>query len=111
MDRAAAEIRLRAMVAAGNQPTLDDAEIFELLDIAEGRDWDLRHAAAQGWRWKAGKAIDEYAFAEPDSRADRQQLHDMCMRMADGYGSRRVGTVRTPSAATEAASDALTGVG
>lgn len=77
MDEAAARARLVRMVAATSEPTLTDGEVDDLLAIAARPDadglergtaewvptWELNSAAAEGWRWKAGKAVGDPGYS------------------------------------------------
>lgn len=63
--------------------------------------WDLRAAAAEGWRWKAGKVASKYDAATGNGTDfKRSQQHAMCMQMAASFGGGRIGSVKlqVPSA-------------
>jgi hypothetical protein len=91
--------RVKAMVAATEDPTLTDDEVEALLPLARRADiygfppsdnswtptYDLSAAAAEGWRRKAGKVAGLYRFSVDNQSFDRQQIHDMCLAMAAQY--------------------------
>lgn len=105
MDRVTAEERLWQMCAADQDPALTDVQVTLLVDQAELSGWDLRAAAAEGWRWKAAACAGQFGFSVDGSRFDRDQMHAMCMRMADHYGRGRSGSAAM-NPASAAASDA-----
>jgi hypothetical protein len=96
------------MTASGTDPTLTAAEITRLLaiaarvdtdDLAPGDDgwtgtWDLRFAAAEGWRWKAGKVSERVGMNVDGDAVQRQHLYKHCMDMAKGYATGVVGTIQ-----------------
>lgn len=47
--------------------------------------WALNEAAAEGWRWKAGKAAGRYSFGSDVNNFQRRQIHEMCLQMAEQY--------------------------
>lgn len=47
--------------------------------------WALNEAAAEGWRWKAGKAAGRYSFSSDVNNFQRRQIHEMCLQMAEQY--------------------------
>lgn len=95
------------MTAAATAPELTDGDLDELVLVArrpdaEGRvdgddgwepTWALGVAAAEGWRWKAGRVADRVDFSADGTRLSRSQLVDHCLRMADVYGRRRLSTI------------------
>ena len=100
MDRVTAEERLWQMCAADQEPALSDVQVTLLVDQAELSGWNLRSAAAEGWRWKAAACAGQYGFSVDGSRFDRDQMHAMCLRMAalyDGQGG-GVATLQSPTA-------------
>lgn len=50
--------------------------------------FDLDVAAAEGWRWKAGKATARFNFAEDGQRFDRAQVYQHCVRMTEFFAQR-----------------------
>jgi len=65
--------------------------------------WDLNAAAAEGWRWKAGKVAGNFTFSTDNQSFDRVQVKDACLEMARMYGNRVVGSIPLvdPEADTE----------
>jgi hypothetical protein len=104
------------MVAADTAPVLSSEEIDSLLDLSRladtagvapgGSGWvetyDLNRAAAEGWRWKAGKAAASYDFSADGATFNRSQILAHCEKMAAQYQRRTVTTleVTSPLAAT-----------
>jgi hypothetical protein len=99
--------RLRSMVAASSEPTLDDGEIADLLTAARRVDkwelrpddtgweptYDLNAAAAEGWRRKAGKVAASFDFAVDGDSYSESQTRAACLEMAATYASRTAGSV------------------
>lgn len=90
MDPVVAEARLKSMTAWNVDPTLTQAEITGLLAdfkiVYRVPDlWDLDAAAAEGWRWKAGKVTDRFDFQSDVSNFSRDQVIQHCLAMADRY--------------------------
>lgn len=50
--------------------------------------YDLERAAAEGWRWKAGKAASRYNFASDNAQFDRGQVYTHCEAMANIYAKK-----------------------
>lgn len=50
--------------------------------------YDLNFAAAEGWRWKAGKTTDHVTFGTQGDNYNAEQLHTHCMDMAKYYEAR-----------------------
>ena len=94
-----AETRLSSMVAAGESPELSEDEMAELVSMSARRDrfglypsedgweptWNLPAGAAEGWRWKAGKAASRFQFSADGHTFNRQQIHQHCMGQAERY--------------------------
>lgn len=107
MEEAAARARLESMVAAASVPTLDEAEITELLALARRSDtdgflpdddgwtgtYDLNAAAAEGWRWKAGKVAGKFSFGTDGQNFNRADMIRACQDMATTYRNRITGRV------------------
>lgn len=101
MEEATARALLETMVASDAEPSLTEGEVDRLVDLARRADtyglapsddgwsetWDLRYAAAEGWRWKAGKVAGAYSFGSDSQSFQRQQMHAMCLAMAKMYAS------------------------
>lgn len=115
MNRSTAQELLEKMVAADAVPKLDAIEVGHLLDRAQRVDssglapsdanwvptWDLNAAAAEGWRWKAGKVAGAYTFSDAGAMFNRSDMVKACMDMAKTYGTRGAGTVRLASSDNE----------
>lgn len=64
--------------------------------------YDLNAAAAEGWRWKAGKTSDAIAFASQGDNYSADQLHAHCLEMARYYDARTgPRSIKTPSVKTK----------
>ena len=99
-----ARARLQDMVAHTCTPVLSVEEVDELLTMAKVPDeygvepststwtptWELNHAAAHGWRLKAGKAASETSFSADGQSVKSQELIDNCLRMMQHYEARIV---------------------
>lgn len=60
--------------------------------------YDLNAAAAEGWRWKAGKTADRITFSSQGDNYNADQLHTHCLEMAKYYEGRSAPhTIRTTS--------------
>jgi hypothetical protein len=58
--------------------------------------YDLNQAAAEGWRWKAGKVADLFNFVvDPRQQIDRAQIFEHCLSMAERYAKKVVQTIST----------------
>ncbi len=55
----------------------------------------LDAAAAEGWRWKAAKVAERFAFSSDAGSFQRDQIHTHCLAMARHYSSRVVRTLDT----------------
>lgn len=107
MDPAAARARLERMTAADSEPVLDAAAVDDLMVLAArvdaaghivevdthgapaaGTTWvptyNLAAAAAEGWRWKAGKAV-ENTDASADGASFRGVSAGDCLAQAAVY--------------------------
>ena len=94
-----ADTRLRRMTAAAESPALTDQEITDLLTLwarpdSAGRlpgdtgwvpTYDLNGAAAEGWRWKAGKVAGNFNFAADGQTVSKAELIEHCLRMERRY--------------------------
>jgi hypothetical protein len=112
MDASTALARLRAMTASDTDPTLSDSELMLLLGMCQLEDEDglapddvdwtgtynLNLGAAEGWRWKAGKCSNRFAFRDDLNDYQRQQVNEHCLKIAKEY-SRKIAVsalVRSP---------------
>lgn len=55
--------------------------------------WSLRAAAAEGWRWKAGKVASKYDFNSDVHGLKRDQLQKHCLEMVKLYERGQSGTI------------------
>lgn len=120
MDAAQAETRLRAMTAADSDPVLTEDELDQLVLLARRADtdglsisdadwtetYDLNAAAAEGWRWKAGKAASDVTFRSDGQGFDLSDLIKHCRAMAKDYTSRRAYSVLLTSGMTVISTEA-----
>lgn len=107
MTEAEALARLQRMVAHDVDPVLTSAEVTDLLDMArredsEGlapseTDWeptfDLDAAAAEGWRWKAGKTVPRFGVALDGESLNRQHVYAHCLKQSDAYARKIMGNL------------------
>ena len=121
MTEAEARDRLGRMIAADVDPTLTIDELSDLVAIArredsEGRapsddDWeptfDLNAAAAEGWRWKAGRSVPRYAVTLDTESLQRHQVYAHCISQADIYARKVVGTLGVKSSNLTASEDSF----
>lgn len=102
-----ARARLERMVAASSVPTLDAGEVDDLMLLAARNDslnvvpgqtgwaptYALNDAAAEGWRWKAGKVVSDVTIGQDGSTINRSDMHKHCLSMASYYDARLGQTV------------------
>ena len=102
-----ARARLERMVAASAVPELVAAEVDDLMLLAARNDsanlppgdpdWEptyaLNAAAAEGWRWKAGKVAGAVTIGQDGSTINRSDMHKACMAQAAHYDSMKNDTV------------------
>lgn len=95
------------MVAWNIAPALTVPEVDDLLDQARRADsyglapgdsgwtptWHFASAAAAGWRLKAGKVTNEFSFSSDGQSHNRNEVHEMCLAMADRYARGGVGSI------------------
>lgn len=79
--------------AAGSSVTLDSVTYERTGASSWEQTWDLRRAAAEGWRWKAGKAAEKYDFSSDVHSLKRDQLHEHCLEMVALYEKGTIGSV------------------
>ena len=109
--------RLKAMTAWDTEPSLSSGELASLLLMCRLADsaglpptdpawvptYDLNRGAAEGWRWKAGKASSGVQVSiSGDIAVSQQQVYEHCMAQSKAYGRRRVATLSVPGTLTTA---------
>lgn len=113
MTEAEARARLERMIAADIDPVLTVDEVDDLLLMAKREDseglapsdddWEptfaLDAAAAEGWRWKAGRTVPRYGVTLDTESLQRQQVYAHCMSQANNYARRVVGNLGVSSSA------------
>lgn len=109
IDEAEALVRLQRMVASDHEPTLDSDEMGDLVALARRADkfglwptdpswtptYDLNAGAHVGWLWKAGKASSDFTFTDDAGVYHRNQVFDMCDRLAEHYRKKAIGWIPT----------------
>lgn len=94
-----AETRLEKMTQHDVEPKLLSSEITLLLEMFSRADsagnapgtsewqptYDLKAAAAEGWRWKAGKASELVSADLDGERMSSNQVFEHCERMVQHY--------------------------
>ena len=102
-----AKEKLKKLTASGDEPSLTDAEIDELLAAsgiadAEGNGpasegwtptYDTNSAAAEGWMIKAARSAST-TETDPDSLAVTSRVFENCIRMAKHFSAKRAGSVK-----------------
>lgn len=95
--------RLRAMTAAGSQPTLSEDDLADLLarfsmvdsaglppdDASWTPTYDLRAAAREGWRLKAARAAELISTDLDGDRMSANQIFEHCQAMIRSFSSPR----------------------
>jgi hypothetical protein len=111
MNDITALARLQRMVAYDVEPVLSVAECTDLLSMcklldSDGREptdtnweptYDLNLGAAEGWRWKAGKAVSMYQFSADGGNYSRNQVLEHCVEMMKQYAKKIAVSVRAVS--------------
>lgn len=106
------EDKLKRMTAWDAEPALTETEIGELLAAAQvadesgaspqNDDWeptyDLNSAAANGWLIKAARAVNT-TETEPESLNVSSKIFGNCLKMAQVYSRKRIGSVRLVTSA------------
>ena len=72
----------------GASVTVDGVEYTGTDDGVWTPTYDLFAAAAEGWRWKAGKISDAFDFSTDQQNFQRSQMVAQCMKMAAFYDAR-----------------------
>lgn len=107
MTEAQAQAQLEMMVQSSLEPTLSSDEIQAILNMVKVVDsngyaptsalwtgtYDLRRAAAEGWRLKAAKAASYYAFSDSGASYNRQQIYDHCISIMKEYSKGSLSSV------------------
>ena len=102
-----ARARLERMVAASAVPALEPAEVDDLMLLAARNDsadmppgdpdwaptYALNAAAAEGWRWKAGKVAGAVTLGQDGSTINRSDMHKACIAQAAYYDAMKNDTV------------------
>jgi hypothetical protein len=102
VDKAAARVVLSNYVAASARPVLSADDLDALLDLyqtpdADGRlvsddgwvpTWDLNAAAAEGWRWKAGRVAGDFNFSADNASYSKESTMAHCLAMATQYAAK-----------------------
>jgi hypothetical protein len=70
-----------------------DTDGYDYSDSEWTPTWDIDAAAAEGWRRKAGLAAARFNFAEDTQRFDRAQIYAHCIRQAEQYARRSMGSL------------------
>lgn len=73
----------------------------ETLAIVWQPTYDLNAAAAEGWRWKAGRVSDRITFGSQGDSYNAEQMYTHCLEMAKYYEGRVVRSVRVFSPLTK----------
>lgn len=63
--------------------------------------YNLNSAAAEGWRWKAGRTADRISFGTQGDNYNAEQMHQHCVDMAKYYEGRVFQSVKVTSARTK----------
>lgn len=98
---------LARMTSANTEPVLSTEDLDALLTLSRIPDstgltsadaawvptYDYNFAAAEGWRWKAGKAAASYAFTMDGDSPERSFLMIRCEKMAAAYARKVVTSV------------------
>lgn len=121
MTEAEARSRLKKMIAADVDPILTVDEVDDLLLMAKREDseglapsdddweptFDLVSAAAEGWRWKAGRTVPRYGVSLDTESLQRQQVYAHCMSQANNYAKRIVGNLGVASSVIPATEESF----
>lgn len=97
------------MCASDQGPALSSDDLDQLLELAAQADadgrmpadpawvptYDLAWAAAEGWRWRAGRVASEVAWSADGLTVQAQQARDGALAMAATWSARsgRAGSV------------------
>lgn len=101
--------RLASMTAAGDKPVLIADDLARLIAMSRRSDadgisplrptwvetFDLNAAAAEGWRWKAGRVATSMSSRSVDGGYDADSFKYLnCIRQAEHYAKRATASVR-----------------
>lgn len=104
--------RLARMLASTEEPTLSDDELADLLRFARRPDsagnapsdpawtprYNLKAAAAEGWRWKAARAAALYSSGTDVSQDSESDVFKHCMAMVAEYEGGESGSAKVKGA-------------
>lgn len=107
MTEVEARLLIESMTAYDSEPTLTDTQVALLVERARRPDsdgllpsddgwtgtYDLNAAAAEGWRWKAGKVAGSFTFASDGQTFNRADMVKACQEMARTFRDRVVGSI------------------
>lgn len=62
--------------------------------------YDINVAAAEGWRWKAGRVTDRVSFGSQGDNYNAEQVYLHCLEMAKYYQSRIIGSAQVVTGRT-----------
>lgn len=83
----------------GDTVTLDGVTYEDVTDdhaIWSGP-WDFNRAAAEGWRIKAANVSNRHDFGSNQGNYNPSQVFEHCVKMAEYYASRQIGTIDVES--------------
>jgi len=109
MDDSEASARLQTMCAASEEPVLSAGDLEQLVAFAKRADasglapsdvawtptYDLRAAAAEGWRIKAARVAHRFNFSKDGQQFDVGELRKSFLDMASQYGGTSLYTIST----------------
>jgi len=121
MNATDALARLQRMTQYATEPALTSDDLSDLLMHAASEDEDgrepqedaweptysaiwLNAAAAEGWRWKAGKLGAGETFSSDGASFNPEQRRNFCLEMAQRYQMRVAGSIRTKGRTAQASS-------
>jgi hypothetical protein len=111
-----ARAKLALMVLADQDPVLSDDQLGDLVERARRPDgegstwpdgdawtptWDLDAAAAEGWNRKAAMAANRFNFGEDGQSFQRAEVYANCVKQAEAYARRSMGSIPYASSSTE----------
>jgi hypothetical protein len=90
-----------AGTSGGTQPNFPTNHLDTVVDgtvtwqeVDDTPSYNLNRAAAEGWRWKAGKVANRYTMWDATQRLNRSDLHKHCLLQAKMYASKSVSAVQ-----------------
>jgi len=81
-------------LTSGGAVVLDGVTYTEAGSAPWSGRWALNMAAAEGWRWKAGKCAGRFSFSSEVNSFQRRQIHEMCLQMAAQYDKGGLSTIQ-----------------